>query len=332
MTDKTLQIGVVGAGVMGSGHIEYLTSEVPGVRVAAVAEPNEGLRQAVMDRWSLDGPVFDTLEEMLDGVELDGVVIASPDRFHAESIRLCLSRGIRALCEKPLAQNLADGAELVELASQSLTDHGVPLIHLGFMRRFDPPFIDVKRMIESGDMGQLLYINASTRNVSSPHITSEELLTNIAVHEVDTLRWLLADEWATRSVLKGRSTTAAPEGTQDPIVLTGTMANGVVIVSDIFANNSYGYDVRSEMTFEKGVVRVGIWGDVTVVADHEHPAQPGFTLGENWIARFRQAYIDELRAWVGTLRGISSPDLATIEDGYRALEVLDWVTNKPTGS
>jgi hypothetical protein len=70
---------------------------------------------------------------------------------------------------------------------------------------------------------------------------------------------------------------------------------------------------------------VGIWGDVSIVQNHEHPAHPAFALGENWIARFRQAYIDELKAWTNTLRGIPSTELATIDDGLRALQVLNWV-------
>ena len=325
MTDNNLRIGVVGAGVMGSGHLEYLTQDVPGVTVVALAEPNESLRLSVLEKFDVTCESFDTLEEMLDGGELDGVVIASPDRFHAESIKVCLSRGIPALCEKPLAQTLEDAEELSALAQQSLKDVGRPLIHLGFMRRFDPPFVEVKKLIESGELGEVLYINASTRNVASPHIKSEELLTNIAIHEVDTLRWLLSDEWSDLTVLAGRSASAAPEGTQDPIVLTGRMSQGVVIVADIFANNSYGYDVRCELTFEHGVVRVGIWGDITVVRNHEHPAHPAFELGENWIARFRQAYVNELVEWTGTLRGTASESLATVEDGRRALEVLDWV-------
>ena len=90
------------------------------------------------------------MEEMLDTVSLDGVVIASPDRFHAESITLCLSRKIPALCEKPLAQSLDDGEELSQLAQKSLTEVGKPLIHLGFMRRFDPPLVEVKNIIGSG--------------------------------------------------------------------------------------------------------------------------------------------------------------------------------------
>jgi myo-inositol 2-dehydrogenase / D-chiro-inositol 1-dehydrogenase len=325
MATDDLKIGVVGAGVMGSGHVEYLQKDIPGVTVVALAEPNEDLRQSVLERWNVQGPGFGTLEEMLDGVELDGVVVASPDRFHAESIRLCFSRKIPTLCEKPLAQNLHDGEELSQLAAQSLKDVGRPLVHLGFMRRFDPPFVEVKKIIESGELGAVLYVNASTRNVVSPTIKSEELLTNIAIHDVDTLRWLLSDEWADLSVLKGRTASAAPAGTQDPIVLTGTTSTGVVIVADIFANNTYGYDVRCELTFEKGVVKVGIWGDVTVVKNHEHPAHPAFALGENWIARFRQAYVNELLAWTGTLRGEASSDLATVEDGLRALQVLEWV-------
>lgn len=324
MADQ-LRIGVVGAGVMGAGHIEYLSQEVPGAEVSAVAEPAVELRTEVLARWNLSCPVFDSLDQMLEGAELDGVVVASPDRFHAESITMLLDRGIPALCEKPLAETLEDGREVAERARASRAERGRDLIHLGFMRRFDPPLVEVKRVLESGELGSVLYVNASTRNVASPGITSAQLLTNIAVHEVDTLRWLLSDEWSTLSVLSGRPTSAAPAGTRDPIVLTGTTNQGVMVVADIFANNSYGYDVRLELTCERGIIRVGIWGDVTVVKNHQQPEQPGITLGHNWIARFRQAYINELVEWTETLRGSASADLATVDDGYRALEVLDWV-------
>ena len=48
MAEANLKIGVVGAGVMGSGHVEYLSKEVPGVTVAALAEPNESMRRSVL--------------------------------------------------------------------------------------------------------------------------------------------------------------------------------------------------------------------------------------------------------------------------------------------
>lgn len=322
---SALKVGVVGAGVMGSGHIEYLSQHVAGVQVAAVAEPDKELRDEVLARWGLSCPGFDSLVEMLDSVDLDGVVVASPDRFHAESIKLLLARQMPALCEKPLAQTIEDATELLERSRLSAEELGRPLIHLGFMRRFDPPLVQVKQIINSGELGPVLYVNASTRNVASPGISSDELLTNIAVHEVDTLRWLLSDEWDHISVLAGRSTSVAPAGTRDPIVITGLTRDGVAIVADIFANNSYGYDVRCEITCESGVVSVGVWGEVQVVKNHEQPGRSSVTLGDNWIPRYRDAYIAELVAWTGTLRGEPAPDLATVQDGFHAMEVLDRV-------
>jgi len=325
MSESDLRIGVVGAGIMGSGHVEYLTRDVAGVSVVAIAEPNESLTQSLLNRLEIECASFNSLESMLDGAHLDGVVIASPDRFHAESIRMCFSRNMPTLCEKPLAQTLLDGEELSKLANESLSEVGRPLVHLGFMRRFDPPLVEVRKVIHSKQFGELLYVNASTRNVHSPSIKSEELLTNIAVHELDTMRWLLSDEWSELTVLKGRTTRSAPQGTQDSIVLTGKMEGGVAIVADIFANNTYGYDVRCEFTFENAVLRLGIWGDLSIVQNLKFPESPGFKLGDNWIARFRKAYIHELVEWSETLRGKESKDLATVDDGLKALQVINWV-------
>jgi myo-inositol 2-dehydrogenase/D-chiro-inositol 1-dehydrogenase len=108
-------------------------------------------------------------------------------------------------------------------------------------------------------------------------------------------------------------------------VITGLTRDGVAIVADIFANNSYGYDVRCEITCESGVVSVGVWGEVQVVKNHEQPGRSSVTLGDNWIPRYRDAYIAELVAWTGTLRGEPAPDLATVQDGFHAMEVLDRV-------
>ena len=130
---------------------------------------------------------------------------------------------------------------------------------------------------------------------------------------------------AKSTVLKGRTTRSAPQGTQDSIVLTGKMEGGVAIVADIFANNTYGYDVRCEFTFENAVLRLGIWGDLSIVQNLKFPESPGFKLGDNWIARFRKAYIHELVEWSETLRGKESKDLATVDDGLKALQVINWV-------
>lgn len=320
---SNLRIGLVGAGIMGEGHAGYLTKNVPGADLVAICEPREEVSNRIAKDLEIQPSLWTDFEKMLDGVALDGVIIASPDRFHAWSVGLCMDREIPALCEKPLAESLADAKDVHRRHSELEKKRGRPLIHLGFMRRFDRAYQEAKRIIDSQELGRVLYVNASTRNVSSEGITSSQLLTNIAVHEIDVFRWLLGAEWAEIKVNYPPSTALAPVGVSDPIVLTGSMSDSTFVVADIFAHNNYGYDVRTEITLERGVVRIGIFGDLAVTRDHTYTLEHGGPMENNWIPRFENAYISELGAWTQTLRGELNPDLATVDDGLRVLEVLD---------
>jgi myo-inositol 2-dehydrogenase/D-chiro-inositol 1-dehydrogenase len=312
---------------MGTGHATYLAHHVDGASLVAVCEPQHEAGQKLIDDLAIGATLWSDVETMLDSTPLDGLIIASPDRFHAWTIGVCLDRGLPALCEKPLAENLRDAHEVYQRHSEMESTLGRPLIHLGFMRRFDAAYQKTKAIIDSGELGEVLYVNASTRNVHSEGITSSQLLTNIAVHEIDIFRWLLKSEWDTLVVNYPRATRHTPEGVKDPVVLTGTMDNSVFVVADVFAHNHYGYDVRTEITFERGVVRIGVFGDIAVTRDHTYVTEPSGPMKDNWIPRFENAYVAELVAWTGTLRDESHPDLATVEDGVRALEVLATLVN-----
>lgn len=191
------------------------------------------------------------------------------------------------------------------------------------MGRFDPPYQQAKNIIDSGDLGAVLYVNASTRNVSSPGISSNELLTNIAIHELDVMGWLFGAEWNSISVNTPRPTRHGGSGVSDPIVLTGSLDSGAFVVADIFANNHYGYDVRTEISLEDGLIRIGVAGDLSVVREHRLPGSEPFDMVDNWIPRFTSAYTNELKAWTATLRGEFNSDLATVADGLVAISVLE---------
>ena len=326
MSISALRIGVVGAGVMGSGHVEYVSSEVDNAQVVALAEPDRASRQALVDTWGDHIEQYDSLGQMADSVELDGIIVASPDRFHADAIRLSLERGIPMLCEKPMAERLEDAREVHQRHDAIEQERGAPLVYLGFMRRFDPGYRALKDLVDSGDLGRALYMVSSTRNVHSGPINSDQMLTNIAVHEIDLMRWLFSSEWTGLQLHTPPTSSHSPEGLVDPIVITGSLARGPFVVSDTFAFDRYGYDVRAEITFEDGVARLDVAGKVTVTSSHQQPMQPGATLVDNWIPRFRQAYIEELRAWTGTLRGTPAPDLAQLADGLATLQAIEQLT------
>lgn len=319
-------MGVVGTGVMGSGHIEYLTTELSGVEIVAVADVDKTRRQSVIDRWGLRCSDWDNLDDMVANVELDGVIIASPDFLHARSVEKCLELSLPALCEKPLAETVEDAERVASLHADWEHQHGKALVHLGFMRRFDPSYRQVKDIISSGQIGNPLYVVSSTRNVSSPGITSQQMLSNITVHEIDTMRWLLSAEWQSLNVHATRHSKNSPNDLVDPIVVTGTMDNDVFIAADVFANNSYGYDVRLEVTCESGIARIDASGEVSVVRDFQHPETRAFQMVDNWLPRFRQAYVGELAAWLDVLQGATNEDLATVSDGLATARVLATLT------
>jgi len=111
---RALKAGVIGAGVFG-GHHARKYSSLPGVKLAAVLDPHEERAEA------LAGPaaakIYEDLDAFLDAVDL--VTIASPASSHAELAMAALARGRHVYVEKPLADNAADAAALVEAARTS---------------------------------------------------------------------------------------------------------------------------------------------------------------------------------------------------------------------
>jgi myo-inositol 2-dehydrogenase/D-chiro-inositol 1-dehydrogenase len=88
---------------------------------------------------------------------------------------------------------------------------------------------------------------------------------------------------------------------------------------DNCANSTYGYDVRVEVLMQNGSLELNNLGDLTISFGFELPGRKAGRLHDNWIGRFTDAYIGELRAWVGSIKdGVANPNLATVDDGIAA--------------
>ncbi|MBC7763962.1 MAG: Gfo/Idh/MocA family oxidoreductase, partial [Candidatus Saccharibacteria bacterium] len=103
MTGDMLRVGIAGAGIMGAGHAHFIATSVPGAKVTAIADlDTEKMTQLAGE---LNGPValFNSPEQLFQSADIDAVIIATPDRFHPDHMRLALARGLPTLCEKPIA-------------------------------------------------------------------------------------------------------------------------------------------------------------------------------------------------------------------------------------
>jgi myo-inositol 2-dehydrogenase/D-chiro-inositol 1-dehydrogenase len=191
------------------------------------------------------------------------------------------------LCEKPLADTVAACRRIAAA-------DGDGLLTVGFMRRFDPGYAELKRRLDAGEAGAPLAAHMVHRNAaSSPGFTPEHVLTDTLVHEADVTRWLLGEEIARVTVFP------AGDGLARPQLVVFETASGRVVDVECFVNARYGYDIRCEVVGESGTL--------------ELPRRPGAVAGfEQW---FGEAYRRELQAWVD---GEAGP---TAADGHAATAV-----------
>ncbi len=315
---KDIGIGIIGVGIMGRGHALYLSDYVKGGKVVAIYDTNlataQKVAKEVFKKTKVLPKVYKDLSMILDDQLVKAVIIASPDHLHANHLEKAILAGKDVLCEKPLASKEKDARKVAKLARNSKS-----IVGIGFMRRFDRPYQDLKREIESGKYGKVLQIRCTSRNVSSPTATTALLLTNVAVHEIDIIRWLLGEEIVSVGVNFAKTTSKANSHLSDPISVNCHTESGVLVTIDICANSTYGYEVGMEVITENGSLVIENLGQLNIAYNFKLPTRKGGTLHKDWMGRFKQAYIAELKAFVNSLQKRKlDKNLATVEDGLAA--------------
>jgi len=302
-------IGIIGAGVMGADHARTIFRDVAGAHVAALSDIDAARAAAVGGETGARRVDTDAHVVIADpGV--DAVLIASPDATHAELVLACLAAGKPVLCEKPLAAT-AEACLRIVAAEAAL---GRTLVQVGFMRRFDPAYVEMKAALDAGALGAPLVLHCVHRNVSAPvWFEAMMAITNAAVHEIDIARWLLGAEIVRAQVVRSRTARAA-----DPILLVLETDRGPLIDIEVFVSAQYGYDVRGELVCERGTVSLA----PPVATDLRHAGAQSFRFAADWRPRFADAYRLELQSWV---RGLATGryEGASARDGYAATAIAE---------
>lgn len=319
----TTRVGVIGLGNMGAHHASTLHRFVAGAQVTALADVDRGRAEAVAAQLPIS-TVTEDAAALIASPDVDAVVIASHDSTHAAYAIACLHAGKPVLCEKPLAPVLDESARVVEAELAAVGPGGPPLISLGFMRRFDPPHVQLREAIADGRIGAPLLVHCSSRTVASyPGTRAEDVITGSAVHEFDTLPWLLGSPLVEASWHAGRpsSQVAGADGLQDPQLMLLRTESGVLVTVECFVNAGYGYDIRCEVVGETGVSAVREPARLVT----EQSGQRAMRYHADWRGRFAEAYRLELQAWVDAVAGRSQSPLATARDGLITSAVADAV-------
>lgn len=313
-----LRIAVLGVGMMGADHVRRITEKIAGARVVVVndflADKADELAASIPGCRAVADPIAAIADP-----EVDAVVLATPGPTHQEQLLACLEHGKPVMCEKPLTTDVETSLAVVK-AEAAL---GKKMIQVGFMRRFDAEYEQLKALLDSGELGTPLVMHCAHRNpVVPPRFDSSMIVKDSLVHEVDVTRFLFGEEITSVQIVKPAASATAPDGLQDPQIALFATESGRHVDVEVFVSTGIAYEVRTEVVGERGSAMIGL--DVGLIRKSA-PGNRGGTITPSFVERFGRAYDVEIQRWVDAVKGGAETgvyiDGPGAWDGYAAAAV-----------
>ena len=329
----TVNVGLVGTGGMGGRHAANINDSVAAANVAAIMDVDAARAEEVAARCG-GAAVYGDAEALIAAPEVDAVLIAAPDRFHAGIARSCIAAGKPVLCEKPLATNVADARMVIDAEVAG----GKRLVQVGFMRQYDPAHVAVKELSDSGEQGSPLVFRSVHNNPEKHAIRPlVDVVTNSIIHDIHSARWMMGEEIARVHTAYIPSSSDHPQSARFVMVQL-QYRSGALGALECNSEAGYGYEVMVSITGETGVVQTSPLQSPVV----RHRNARRQWVEEDWLQRFQTAYLNEAQAWVqsivdGQATGPSGWDGyvsilvadASIESGLKGLPVDVEVPERP---
>ena len=263
--DKKVRVGMIGTrGWSEMIHINYLNKH-PGVDLAAVCGRDRVYTTEIAQKYAIPH-IFTDYRQMIDQVELDAVVVCSPDDLHYPMTMQALDKGLHVLCEKPLAYDVAQARAMRDKAETA----GV--IHMAFFTfRWVPLYLRLQHLIEEGYIGRCLSCdfhnldgqanNTGYRWQMDSH-RSNGVLGDRGVHSIDMARWLVDDIASVSARLETFLDWKAPDGGKldascDDALLMVRFANGaegIIHASYVSFQADHGHTQRVVLHGDQGTL------------------------------------------------------------------------------
>lgn len=338
--DSMLKVVVVGPGLMGRQHIELLAS-TSAVCLAGIVAPDSDKNKQYAEEQGV--PFFSDLRKCIEQVKPSGVIIASPNQFHADQAEICVEYAIPFLLEKPLATTQMEGRNLLDIVNKA-DFHGRAMV--GHHRSHGSIIMRSVELLESGIIGQIVTVQGSAQFFKPQSYFAQgpwrsqpgggPILLNM-IHEISNLRALLGE---IESVQVISSSSVRQTEVEDTAVINLRFDSGALgsfVLSDCTACSK-----SWEMTSGENPVYPFFPDEYCYVVSGtkgmmEIPSMVIKSYGSEQDASWMSSF-DETRAslnredplqnqileFVELMKGTVKPTV-TIDDGYRNLAVVEAI-------
>jgi myo-inositol 2-dehydrogenase/D-chiro-inositol 1-dehydrogenase len=314
---KNLSIGIAGVGRIGKIHLENIVQRFPHVHIDLVVDPGEEAEGYVHGKnlnYSKD------YNDIVTSNKIEAVILCTPTDTHADYVAMAARAGKHIFCEKPLDLSLERVKEVLEIVQKS----DVKLM-LGFNRRFDPNFLKVKSLVNSGRIGEPQLLKITSRDPGPPPVSyikvSGGLFMDMAIHDFDMARYILDKEivevYARGAVLVDKAIGDA--GDIDTALTTLIFEDGAMANIDNSRKAVYGYDQRLEVFGSCGMVKV----DNNFPDNHQLLVPDGIYGSlplHFFIERYTTSYLNEMDAFMRSVLNNEDTAVSGI-DGLKAMRI-----------
>jgi len=318
-----VRTAILGMGIRGNLYAQGLKQN-PDAELVGISDLNDRALRKAGDAWGV--PAFGDFNAMLDELKPDVVLICTPDFAHRDSVLAAAARGVHIMVEKPLATSEKAAREMRDAVESA----GV-LCQVAFENRWNPPFIQIKRAVENGELGDISLISARLNDTIFVPTKMLNWAGRSTVgwfllpHVLDLAMWLSGKKpvkiysVANKSVLPARGV-----DTYDTICTVVTFAAGMQAMFEttwvLPESLPTIFDFKFEILGDKGVMHADCQNQM-VDASTDRFAHPGtLVLDIHGTTHGFPLYM--LDSFIQSVRSDEEP-LATIQDGYEVTRVID---------
>jgi len=197
MSSESVGIGVIGCGKMGMGVVRKLVGLDPRLKIRGLFDPDPDAIQGAVSELPPGVTVYECVGALVSAENIDWVMIASWNSFHAEQTVAAFNAGKHVFCQKPLATSMVDCREMYEAWKRS----GM-MFNIGFTLRYSPHYRKIKSLIDAGAVGRIIsmefnetlefnhggFIHADWRRLRANAGTH---LLEKCCHDIDLANWMV---------------------------------------------------------------------------------------------------------------------------------------------